>query len=577
MKKKLLSLLLVAAMTVTMAVGCGSSSDSGDKNDGNSSDTSDKANAEMADNQELVFQENSDAATLDTIQTSTMADQHAAAPIYEGLLRRELDEDGNLILVPGAAESYEVNEDETVYTFHLQPEGKFSDGTPVTAEDVVYSFQRAFDPKLASPQSWQLEDMIVNAKACFEGEADLEELGVKAIDEQTVEITLNEANPNFLTVSTFPFARIVSKAFVEECGNKFGSGVEYIMGSGPFKLVSWNTGSSLTFEPNEYYWNKENVHLTKLTLQVVQEASTLAQSLMNDEIDIAQLNDADWNSLVDETGYYKVEEVPQMSTYFFVFNCADPILSNAKIRLALSLGFDRERYNEEVYYGKYIPAYSFEPAIATVGDSLYSDVAGDSAEYLKKLAKEYSDPKALLIEGMKEAGLGDDPSTITIKYTTLGTTEAVKKSAEWMKQELETNLGINLEIELTEWNVTYDLIDAGNYQMAFGGWSIDSGTEPWRFLRLFEMNDGYYGKDKVAWTGEKAEEYSKYAVEMQQIYDPDRLLELYELAEPILLEESPVAPVYFSKQRTLVGTDVEGYQVHPFLLPDFVGVYKTAE
>lgn len=568
MKKRLLSLSLAAVMVLTMAVGCGNS---------DSADNSGGSDSGLASNQELVFQETSDATTMDTIQSSTMADQHAAAPVYEGLLRRELDDNGNLILVPGAAESYDVDETETVYTFYLQPEGKFSDGTPVTAEDVVYSYQRAFDPALASPQSWQLEDIIVNARACFEGEADLDELGVKAIDDYTVEITLNEANPNFLTVITFPFARIISKAFVEECEGKFGSGVDYVMGSGPYKLVSWDTGSSMVYEPNEYYWNSEEVYLTKLTLQVVSESSTLAQSLMNDEIDVAQLNDADWNDLVDETGYYNVEEMPQMSTYFFVYNCNDSVLSNAKIRLALSLGFDRDRYNEEVFYGKYIPAYSFEPAIATVGDSLYSDVAGDSAEYLKTLAEKYPDPKALLIEGMEEAGLGSDPSTLTIKYTTLGTTEVVKKGAEWMKQELETNLGINLEIELTEWNVTYDLIDAGDYQMAFGGWSIDSGTEPWRFFRLFEMNDGYYGKDKVAWTNEAAQEYSTYAVEMQQIYDADRLLELYKLAEPILLEESPVAPVYFSKQRTVIGTDVEGYQVHPFLLPDFVGVYKTAE
>ena len=232
---------------------------------------------------------------------------------------------------------------------------------------------------------------------------------------------------------------------------------------------------------------------------------------------------------------------------------------------------------EEVFQGKYLPAYSFEPEIATVGDELYKDVAGDSAEYLKTLAAENPDPKALLIEGMEEAGLGSDPSALTITYTTLGTTEIVKKSAEWMKQELEKNLGINLEIELTEWNITYDLIDAGDFEMAFGGWSVDSGTEPMRFLKLFEYKDGYYGGTKLGWTNDKAEEYSKYAIEMQQTFDPDRLLELYEVAEPILLEEAPVTPVYFSKQRTLVAKNVEGYQAHPFLFPDYVGVSKTAE
>lgn len=571
MKKKVLALVLTAAMIcTTLLAGCGGNEKEEKKGSG-----TDKGGS--AASQELIFSLTADATTMDTIQTSIISDQKCAAPVYEGLLRRELDKDDNLILVPGAAESYEVSDDETVYTFHLQPDGKFSDGTPVTAEDVVYSWQRAFDPDLASPQSWQLEDMVVNAKACFNGEKPLDELGIKAIDDKTVEITLNSPNPNFLTVSTFPFARIVSKAFVEKAGNKFGSSVDTVMGSGPYKLVQWEPGSVMTYEPNENYWNKDNVHLTKLTMQVVKEASTLAQTLMSQEIDIADLNDPDWNDQVDSLGYYEVIEKPQMSTYFFMFNCASPKLNNWKIRLALSLGFDREKYNAEVYQGKFIPAYSFAPPISTVGDQLWTDVGGDSVDGLKTIAEKYTDPKKLLIEGMEEAGLGSDPSALNITYTTLGTTELVKKSAEWMKQEMESNLGIKLEIELSEANVTYDKVDAGDFELAFGGWSVDSGTEPLRFLKLFEKKDGYYGESKLHWTGEKADEYSKYAVEMQQIFDADRLLELYKLSEPLVLEEAPVTPVYFTKQRTLVAKDIKGYQMHPFLLPDFVGVEKTAE
>lgn len=583
--RKMLSLLLTVVIIGTSALtGCTNSertenlqnADNTERTDGIENAASTEGEAALADSQELVFAESVDATTLDTIQMSTTADQKAGAPIYEALLRRTLDENGNLILVPGAAESYEISDDETVYTFHLQPNGKFSDGTPVTAEDVVYSWQRAFDPALASPQSWQLEDMVVNAKACFNGEKPLDELGVKAIDEQTVEITLNEPNPNFLTIATFPFVRIVSKDFVESCGNKFGSSPEYVMGSGPYKLVQWEPGSVMVYEPNEYYWNSENVYLTKLTMQVVSESSTLAQALMSQEIDIADLNDSDWNSIVDELGYYDVVEMAQMNVYFFMFNCEKPELSNWKIRLALALGFDRERYNNEVYDGRYVPAYSFEPEIATVGDNLWTEVAGESVDAMKAIAEKYPDPKALLIEGMEEAGLGSDPSSLTITYTTLGTSEGVKKSAEWMKQELETNLGINLEIELTEWNITYDLIAAGDYEMAFGGWSLDSGTEPFRFLTLFDMYDGYYNEDKLHWTGSGAEEYSAYAAEMQQTYDADRLLELYKAAEPILLEEAPVTPAFFAKQRTLVAKDITGYNVHPFLLQDYIGVAKIA-
>lgn len=561
MKKKLLCLMLTLIMVLTtLLTGCGSD----DSNNGD----------DAAAKEELIFALTTDATTLDTIQTSELNTQRAAALIYEGLLRRELDENGELILVEGVAESYEVDETETVYTFKIRDNAKFSDGTSVTAEDVVYTYQRMFDPALASPQSWQLEDMIVNAKAAFNGEVGIDQVGVKAVDESTVEITLNSPNPNFTTVITFPFARIISKEFVENCTGTFGSSVETTMGCGAYKLVSWEPNSSLVYEPNEYYWNSENVHLKKITCKIIQETSTLAQALMNHEVDVAELNDADWNTLVDDTGYYNVVEKAQMTTYFFLFNCAAENLSNSKIRLALALGFDRERYVNEVFSGIYKPAYSFEPEVATVGDSLYSDVAGDSAEYLKVLAEKYPDPKALLIEGMKEAGLGEDPSQLTITYTTLGATEIAKKAAEWMKQELETNLGINLEIELTDSSIAYDLIDASDFEMAFGGWGIDSGTEPWRFLRLFEEN-GYYGEAKLNWTGDLADQYTEAAVEMQQIYDADRLLELYKEAEPILLEEAAVSPAYFRKMRMVVGKDIEGYDVHPFLLPDYIGVSFT--
>lgn len=560
MKKRILSMLLVVTMLATMLVGCGGGSGNGGE----------------AAAQELTFSITTDTTTMDTIQTSNLNDQRAAALVYEGLLRRELADNGDLILVEGVATNdYEVDETETIYTFHLREDAKFSDGSAVTADDVVYTYQRMFDPNLASPQSWQLEDMIVNAKAAFNGEVGIEEVGVKKIDDYTVEFTLNSPNPNFTTVITFPFARIISKNFVENCTGTFGSSVETTMGCGPYKLVAWEPGASLTYEPNEHYWNAENVHLTKVTCQIIAEASTLAQALMNNEVDVAALNDSDWNTLVDETGLYNVEEKAEMTTYFFLFNCASEKLSNPKIRLALSLGFDRERYNEEVYLGKYTPAYSFEPEVATVGDISYAEAAGDSAEYLKKLAEQYPDPKALLIEGMEEAGLGSDPSALTIKYTTLGTTEVAKKAAEWMKQELAANLGVNLEIELTETNIAYDLIDAGDFEMAFGGWGIDSGTEPWRFFRIFEPTAGYYGEAKLNWKGDKADEYSKYALEMQEIFDNERLLELYKLAEPILLEEAAVSPVYFSKLRMCVAKNVEGYSVHPFLLPDYIGVSLT--
>lgn len=581
--KKLISLILAASFCCTAALsGCGggdqpaqSGTDNATGTDTTGGDAKDTADAPLSDTQELIFSLNADAVTMDPVYSNTIPDQKSQSPVYEGLTKRKLDDDGNLILIPGAAASWDISEDKTVYTFHLQQEGKWSDGTPVTANDFVYSWQRAFDPAVAGPSSWQLQEMVVNADAVMKGEKPVTDLGVKAVDDYTFEVTLVKPDDNFLTVCGFAFARPVKKDLIDQYGGEYGSSAEKIMGNGPFVLKSWEPDSKMVYEPNPHYWDKENVHLTKLTKQIVKEASTLAQSLIANEIDVAALNDPDWNDMVAQAGYYNVEEVPDMSTAFFVYNCAKPNLSNPKIRLALSLGFDREKFVAEAYDGKYFPSFSMAPPISTVGDVLYSEKTGGKNEVIKALQQTYPDPKALLIEGMKEAGLGEDPSALEVHFYTLGTTETVKKAAEWLKQDIESKLGIKFIIELTEWNVMYDLVDAGAYEIAMASWVVDSGLEPLRFYKLFESVDGHYNAKKTGWNSEKSAQYDQLVAQMKEETDPDKLTELYLQGEQILLEEAAVSPIYATKTRMVVGNYITGYQVHPFLFPDFVGVAMT--
>lgn len=582
--KRLISMVLVAAMGCTAILSaCGGGTapettttpETTTPTTESTTETKPEETPVTAGSQELIYSMTSDAVTMDPVYSTTIPDQKAQALIYEGLTKRALDAEGNLILIPGAAASWDVSEDKTVYTFHLQPEAKWSDGTPVTANDFVYSWQRAFDPKIAGPSSWQLQTMVKNADPIMKGEKPLTDLGVKAVDDTTFEVTLEKEDSNFLTVCGFAFARPVKKELVDSSGSGYGSSVDKIMGNGPFILKTWEPDSKMIYEPNPNYWNKENVHLTKVTNQIIKESSTLAQAMISNEVDISLLNDPDWNAMVEETGYYNIDEVPDMSTEFFVFNSKDPMLSNPKIRLAIALSFDREKYVSEVFMNKYIPAYSLAPMIATVGEEIYTEKVAGKNEVFKAAAQTYPDPKALLLEGMKEAGLGDDPSKLEIHYTTRGTTEIVKKGAEWLKQNIEQTLGINFIIDLTEWNVMYDLIDANNFQIAAASWVVDSGLEPSRFLKLFETVDGYYGGKKTGWEGEKSTQYNELVKQMLEEKDTEKLAQLYLDAEAILAEECPVAPVYYTKTRAVVGKYVQGYQVHPFLFPDYVGVSMT--
>lgn len=585
--KKLLSLILASAMIcAAMFSGCGSETQPTDnkpseqvieENKGGKESEKEEAKNEekMAEVQELTYALASDAVTLDNAMGGNIPDQMAQAPLTEGLTVRKLNEDGMLVDVPGGAESWDANEDETVYTFHLRKEACWSDATPITAEDYVYSWRRAFDPNTASPSAWLLQDYIVNADACMKGEKPVEELGIKAIDDYTFEVSLTKPYNQFLTYAGFNFLRPVRKDLAEKYGTHYGSSADKFMGNGPYILSSWEIDSKMVYEPNPNYWNAENVHLTKVTRQIIKETSTLAQALMNGEVDIATMDDPDWNELVDQTSHYEIHEAPNMSLDFLVFNCEKPQLANPKIRLAISLAFDRAAFCSEVYSGKNLPAYSLSPDISVVGKEIYHEKVNDENYVIKKLQEKYPDPKELLIEGLKEEGMDPDPSKFTVHYSSRGTTEQVKKSSEWLKQQIEATLGINFVIELTEWNIMYDLVKSGDYEIAQCGWSVDTSLEPSEFLKIFEPKDGYYNVEKLHWVSDKTDRYSELVELMLNEKDMEKQAKEYLEAEQIIIEESPMSPVYCSKTRTLVGKNVKGYPVHSFLQPNFVGVYLT--
>lgn len=574
----ILALMLVLTSALTGCAGQGGENVTTDANSGtevgeNSSDESGDAGKDEV--QELVVQTRDDVLTMDPNLSSTIPDWKGSVPVYEGLTRTVTKEDGSIDILPGVAESWDISDDNLTYTFHLRKDAKWSDGVAVTAKDFEYTWRRTFDPEVAAPYAWMVQGIIKNSDEVLNGELDKTELGVKAIDDYTLEIQLEKTTPFFLTFAGFPTYSPVREDLIEkymENGKStYGSSVDKIVGNGPFIMTEWESKGKMVYEPNPYYWNKDEVYLTKLTKQIIIEQNSVAQAFISNEIDVGGINSTDWNQLIDDTGLYNVETMPGVNLEFFLFNCADPVLKNEKIRLALSLAINREDYSKDIDEGKSTPDYSIIPSSTSVGKLNYEEATKGENKIIKKLAEQY-DPKELLLEGMKELGLGDDPSKLQINYMTRGTNEYSKKAAEYLKQNIESVLGINFVIDMTEWNIMYDNIEAGNYQVAQGGWTADF-NDPSNFFDLFHKDKGYYGFDKIKWDGPAADKYAELIDKVNTQTDDAERVETYLEAEKVLLENGAVAPMYTDTIRNVIGKYVKGYYVNPYVYQDYVGVY----
>ncbi|MBS4534707.1 peptide ABC transporter substrate-binding protein, partial [Clostridium sp. D2Q-14] len=355
-KKKLLIMLLVFAMIFTIALsGCGGESDDSDTEDKGTDgeDTEEPDDSDMAEDQTLRINWQSEPPSLDPQISQDATSSRILIDTLEGIIR--MDEDGVPEEGSGMAESWDINEDETVYTFHLR-DANWSDGEPVTANDFVFSWLRALDPEVASTYAFMAYD-IKNAEAYNTGEIDdPEEVGLKAVDDKTLEVTLERPAPTFLSKlqhSTFLPAR---EDKVEEWGDKYAAEVEYLLSCGPFKVVEWEHESELVLEKNEDYWNADTVKLERIEGVMVNDSNTMINLYETGEIDWTAVPSQYLEKYADEVNTY-----PKASAFYYTYNVENEFFANKKIRQAFSMAMDRTQVQESRTQGIVPPAWGFVP------------------------------------------------------------------------------------------------------------------------------------------------------------------------------------------------------------------------
>lgn len=553
--KKILALILVFAMCLSI-VGCSNTDkpvDSGNNNsnenvnsDSDNSTTSGDLDKEQYYNTYL----GSEPTSLDVSLRSDSYSSTIITNVMEGLVRLE-DRNGEYFMAPGDAQTWESNEDGTVWTFHLG-DNKWNDGEPVTAQQYVYSLQRSADPATGCPNGWFLTP-IVNYDAISKGEKPATDLGVKALDEKTLEITLTNATPAFLEMcnSTIYYPQREDK--MKEWGEKYGTEVEYTMYNGPFVLDSWTHNSKLVLKKNPNYWNAENVKLETVNLNIMTDVNAIINAYRSGDIDVVGVSSQEWLDEFKNDANSKYEYYTTQGITFTFYNTKDALFQNAKIRKAFNLAIDHEDINEMCFGGLRVPTYGWVVPTISVGETNFREKAGDVLKEQKAaLESEGKTPKDLLLEGMKELNLGDDPSKLKVTMSLAGTDDWFRTFGEYLQQVYATELGVNLEISFAEWGIFYDNVQSGNYQMGYMSWGAYY-NDPYDVLSVFYSE---WDQAETGWGNTEYDELlNKGAIEM----DEAKRIQYYIDAEKILLNDAVICPLATSTSHSYYKNYIYGY------------------
>ncbi|ATF15129.1 peptide ABC transporter substrate-binding protein [Brevibacillus brevis X23] len=433
------------------------------------------------------------------------------------------------------AEKIEVSSDMKTYTFKLR-DSKWSNGEPVTAHDFEYAWKRALDPKTASNYAYQLY-YIKNAEKANKGTGSLEDVGVKALDDKTLQVELTNPTPFFLELTAFQTYFPVNKKVVET-DEKWSGEAKTHVGNGPFKMESWEHKSKMVLVKNDNYWDKDSVKLDKIEFSMVEDENTELSMFENGEIDWAgsPLSSLPTDAMPALKDSGKLQVKPVGATYWYKFNTEKPPFNNVKIRKAFAYGINRQILIDNVLQANQ------QPAMAAVPPTMGLNTGG----YFKDNDQETA--KKLLEEGMKELGISKLPP-IKLSYNT---SEGHKKIAEAIQDQWRQNLGAEVKLENQEWKVYLETMHEGNYQVGRLGWSGDF-NDPINFLELFKEKDG--GNNDTRWENPKFKELLNQSATES---DPEKRKVILREAEQIMMDEMPIMPIYFYTHTWVKNDKVKG-------------------
>lgn len=566
-KKKILATLFMLALCATTVLIGGLQAEAATKEERPKKGVKVVNGIEMDEEQYISFP-HYEPKTLDSARSSISTSWDAMGPIFEGLTAIQGTPEGVDKIVPGMAERWEHNKAGTEYTFYLR-DAQWSDGVPVTAHDFEYAIKRCIDPKTASPYAWFFFGVIKNAKEFNEGKVDADAVGIGAIDDKTLKFELEKPVPYFMQLTYFTVLFPQRKDIVEKYGEAYGSEAEQIVCNGPFVIKEWVHRGKIVYEKNPYYWDKANVYLDKVYWQMIEDENARMQALLNGDVDFSLVRLREWKDKFDSMDEFSFVSMIEPHTGYHLINCADRYFRNVKVRKAFSAAFNRDEYIEQVVDGVHFPGWQYVPNVIVIGEENYQKKIGNP-QYIKKLYDEVKDPKALLIEGLKELGEDPDPANMEVRMMFRGTDQVTKERAEWYQQVFKQRLDVNLKVDLLQYNIAYDKVHKGDFQFFDTGW-IGDYNDPSTFFDYWHSVDGYYNYDMIGW---RNEEFDNIIKEAGRILDNNKRARLYKRAEEIFVyEDCVVAPYQQYRLARYQRSFVKDFYPKAFAKLNFKGVY----
>ena len=554
-KTKAVLALLMAGTMMLGVVGCGGSSDTA----GTEASASDTASAGSSSDMNVMLE--TPIESLDPQQATDGTSFEVIADYTDGLM--QMDADGQA--VPAIAESYDLSDDGLTYTFHLRSDAKWSNGTPVTAADFVFAWQRAVDPAVASEYAYMLSDIgqVKNAAEIIAGKKDKSELGVTAVDDVTLQVELNVPVSYFLSLMYFPTFYPVNEEFFNSCGDTFATSPETTLSNGAFVLDSYEpAATAFHLTKNADYYDAAKVQLSGLSYQVIQDSQQALMSYQTGALDTTLVNGEQVDQVKDDPEFMTVGAgylwyvSPNMS--------AVPELANLNVRLAMTMAIDRDAITADVLKDGSAATYTAVPPEFAAGPD-GSDFSGDQSKFSDVCRFDAAAAADYWAKGLEELGITELSLDMVVDAD-----DAPQKVAQVLKEQWETTLPgltVNLVVEPKKQRVQD--MQEGNFQLGLTRWGPDY-ADPMTYLGMWTTdNSNNYG----LWSNADYDAIIAECTTGDLCTDAEgRWARLYD-AEQIVMDEAVIYPLYTQCNAEMLSSKVTGVEYHPVALNR---VYKNA-
>ena len=528
MKKRVLAAFLSMAMVAGLATGCGTPG--GGKSDGGDS----------SDEKVFRYAVNTLPTTLDPTKGQSIGDNEIQHAITEGLTRNTAGD-----VKPGIAESWDESEDGLTYTFHLRKDAKWSDGEPITAGDFEYSWKRLVNPETASPYAF-IGDCLKNGQAIEQGKMDVDELGVKAVDDNTLEVTLEHPTSYFLSLigSSGQYAPL-RQDIVEKYGTDFAATSKKNVYSGPFVMTS-SEDNVWTFEKNDNYWDKDSIKLDKCELNYVENTDTQLSMYEAGDLDYVQVPTAYVPDYKDKAEVFANGNVD----FCYINSKSDnPVLGNKNFRLALNYALNRNDYNKLANADTYTAFNGLVfPGLQAKGTTYGK--AYDLNSYSYPLDGDQDKAKEYLNAAMQELNIAS-PSDITVEVVTTDA-DSSKRIVETLQEQWQNALGINIKIrQVTYADIYGKVFPEHDYEIGYGGWGSDY-DDPYSYLELFKSDSSYN------YSQYENPEVDQLLTASQDEADTDKRMDELNQAEQDILADGAFVPLQTRNVYYMLDDDTTG-------------------